>query len=196
MVDLFNSSTWEQDRAHMPLFMQNLNQEIRREGVHINVRIFILKILINNPTLFAPYASEWFEPVCKYITEKNNGGKGFHYFMRDLCTMIISWNYVPDETVGKNKVVCTSVVNTLVKCAADKAKLIFNTNIQIVAALIHRWRKLIALGKTTLTKMISMPDSNKEANLWRMTGIQVLALAVSFDLPLMEEPETKIAGLH
>jgi hypothetical protein len=31
----------------MPMFMQVLNDEIKRQDTHINVKIFILKILIN-----------------------------------------------------------------------------------------------------------------------------------------------------
>lgn len=46
MTELFGKN-WEQNRNVMPLFMQQLNAEIRRPDTHINVRIFILKILIN-----------------------------------------------------------------------------------------------------------------------------------------------------
>ena len=63
-----------------------------------------------SPTLFAPYAAQWFEPVAQYIIEKENGGKGFHYFMRDLCTLLISWmndrHFSPEET-PKNRLLCT-----------------------------------------------------------------------------------------
>ncbi len=47
MVELFAQQQWAQDRKQMPLFMQALNQEIRRPETHLNVKIFILKILIN-----------------------------------------------------------------------------------------------------------------------------------------------------
>lgn len=126
-----------------------------------------------------------------YITEKNNGGKGFHYFMRDLCTLLISWkDFVPEDS-SKNKQLCTQVINTLVKYSADKTKMIFNTNIQIVGSLLHRWRKgLVALNKDILTNMIAMDDKKEGSNLWKMTGIQILALAVAFDIPVLEKPET------
>lgn len=37
--------------------------------------------------------------------------------------------------------------------------------------------------------MIGMDDKKEGANLWRMTGIQVLALAVAFDVPVVEKAE-------
>ena len=46
MVELFGQ-TWEQDRTNMPLFMQALNSEVRRPETHLNIKIFVMKILIN-----------------------------------------------------------------------------------------------------------------------------------------------------
>ena len=62
--------------------------------------------------------------------------------------------------------------------------------IEIIATLLHKWRKLVAIGKDTLTMMVGMPDEKVNSNLWKMTGIQILALAVSFDIPILEKPET------
>ena len=76
-----------------------------------------------------PYAKDWFEPICKYIVDKNNGGSGFHYFLRDLTTMLVSWNFTPDDT-SKNRALCTEAINALIKCSADKTKMVFNTNIR------------------------------------------------------------------
>lgn len=80
--------------------------------------------------MFSPYAQHWFEPIANYIIEKNNGGKGFHYFVRDLCTMLISWSHYTPEETPRHKLLCTQVINTLIKYSADKAKIIFNTNIR------------------------------------------------------------------
>jgi hypothetical protein len=48
--------------------MQELASEIDREDCHLNIRIFLLKLLVNNSTMFKPYAAMWFEPICKFIT--------------------------------------------------------------------------------------------------------------------------------
>jgi hypothetical protein len=34
------------------------------------VKVFILKLLVNNPELFEPYAQFWIEPICNYIIGK------------------------------------------------------------------------------------------------------------------------------
>ena len=66
------------------------------------------------------------------------------------------------------------------------------TFVEIVGSLLHRWRKLIALNKDTLAMMVGMDDKKEGSNLWKMTGVQILALAVAFDVPLLEKPENVV----
>jgi DNA-dependent protein kinase catalytic subunit len=109
----------------MPLFAKYLHSEFQAPETHLNVKIFILKIISNNAKLFKPFADKWFEPICQYVILKDNGGKGFHYFLRDLCTMLISWNYVPVNPDDSSKLLMTKMVNSLILIAADEVKLIF-----------------------------------------------------------------------
>ncbi len=55
--------------------------------------------------------------------------------------------------------------------------------------MIHRWKRLIALDKGTLIKMVGFDDTKEGSNLWKMTGIQILALAVSFDVPVLDKTD-------
>lgn len=89
MSELFGADWQKNGPEQPPQFMQELAQEVDREDCHLNIRIFILKLLVNNSGLFKPYAAMWFEPICKFITQKQTGGKGFHYFLRDLTTLLI-----------------------------------------------------------------------------------------------------------
>lgn len=40
--------------------------------------------------------------------------------------------------------------------------------------------------------MVGMDDKKEGANLWKMTGVQILALAVAFDVPVLEKPESVV----
>ena len=46
------------------------------------------------------------------------------------------------------------------------------------------------MNKDTLTMMIGMDDKKEGSNLWKMTGIQILALAVAFEIPVIEKVES------
>lgn len=81
------------------MFMQALLLQVNNTKF-LNVRVFILKLLINNPEIFEPYAQYWILPICDYITGKQKNGKGFHYFHRDLITLLITWQRSKSYTVS------------------------------------------------------------------------------------------------
>lgn len=70
MYELFHSDWAKNGSESPPVFMQELVAEIEKEACHLNIKIFILKLLVNNSSMFKPYASMWFEPICKFITQK------------------------------------------------------------------------------------------------------------------------------
>ena len=104
---------------------------------------------------------------------QNTGGKGFHYFLRDLVTLLIQWSdeFQPRFEVARERTLCCKVLNNLIKLAADKSKYIFNINIEIVATLMLKWRHLVAVDKVTLCNMLNVPDSKEASHLWKMNAI-------------------------
>jgi hypothetical protein len=59
---------------------------------YLNLKIFVLKLLVNNQDLFKPFSAFWISPICEFIASNETGGKGFHYFLRDLTTLLILWS--------------------------------------------------------------------------------------------------------
>jgi len=47
----------------------------------------------------------------------------------------------------------------------------------------------VAVNKKALLKMISIDEKQDGSNLWKMNAIQILALTVSFDIPLLDNPD-------
>lgn len=62
-------------------------------------------------------------------------------------------------------------MNKLINITADKSKYIFNINIEIVAALMEKWRDVIALDKVRLGKMLSIDEKQEGSHLWKMNAI-------------------------
>ena len=50
--------------------------------------------------------------------------------------------------------------------------------------LLHKWRAVASLDKDMLIKMLSVPDATDGSHLWKMTAIQMIALACTFDVPV------------
>ena len=97
---------------------------------------------IFRPLLFKPYARYWFEPFLKYMIDKNTGGKGFHYFLRDLCAVLAAWNFVPEDSFN-NRRLASALINNLIKTSADKTKHIFTSN-------IRRYHKSFSIFRNSL----------------------------------------------
>ena len=125
-------------------------------NAHQNVKIFILKLLVNNPDLFKQYAEHWLEPICNFIVGKQKNGKGLHYFHRDLVTLLISWKGLYSVNQEKSGIL-SKLINTLIRIAADKQKHIFSINIEILAMLIREWKAYIVIEKEQLVKMLNDP---------------------------------------
>ena len=70
-------------------------------------------------------------------------------------------------------------------------KYIFNINIEILATLLLKWKHVVALDKVTLCNMLSVPDSKDGSHLWKMNAIQIIALASSFDVPVLSAEEQR-----
>lgn len=74
------SSQWSPDS--MPKWMEKLHSDYK--DVTRSAQFFILKLIVNRPDVFKPYAEHWFEYLAEYAISKENGGKGLHYFLRDI----------------------------------------------------------------------------------------------------------------
>jgi len=73
--------------------------------------------------------------------------------------------------------------------SADRIKVIFKQNIQIISTLLGQWKKLVCLDKVILCKMLTLPESKSESQLWRFNAIEIVALAVCFNIPIAQKPE-------
>lgn len=51
------------------------------------------------------------------------------------------------------------------------------------------WKKFIALDKWVVTKMLMLPDSEPKSQLWKMNAIEVLALAICNNIPIVPNTE-------
>jgi hypothetical protein len=65
MHELF-SSQWVP--GELPAFMKVLLDGFKAGA--LNMRIFILKLLVNNQELFQPFAKFWIPSICEFVTSK------------------------------------------------------------------------------------------------------------------------------
>ena len=109
--------------------------------------------------------------------------------MRDVCAVLLSWRAYKPENTAQNRQLCTTAINALVKYAADKMKRVFDSNIQIVGALLHKWKGMVTIDKRTITTMLQLGEGKKpvplDTHLWRMNAIQILSFCLLYGVPVV-----------
>ena len=180
----------------MPTWMSALHSEAIRTDIHLSLKIFLIKVVINRKDIFQPYARDWADVLLGYASDKNNGGKGFHYFLRDVCTTLVSWfnSGFKIEPSPENKQLCSKFMNQLIKVVADKSNFVFTNNLKIIADLMRNMSKLVYLDKTTINMMLSFDEKKDGAKLWRMTALITVDLALTYQVPLCEKFQDFIKG--
>jgi len=144
LVD-FLSSRFGETPSVFPNLTKNLLAEAERVGCPLAVKVFLIKVVLNRPAAFRSEAASWVAVLVDYASLAENGGQGFHYFLRDVCTTMIDWwamNPELGERLGyqeqseQKKRLC-AVLNRLIPlCASDNTEL-FRTNVAILRSLLR-----------------------------------------------------------
>lgn len=61
--------------TEMPKWMKEIHSKCVNATTHINIKLFLVKLVINRPEIFAPYASAWFRPLVQTILSHTNTPK-------------------------------------------------------------------------------------------------------------------------
>jgi hypothetical protein len=171
----------------MPPYIQEILSELKREDCSLNMKIFFIKIIINKPEIFEPYLQQFLLPLIKYSCDKNNGGKGFHYFLRDVATLIISNKNLKCEFNRENVEAMSNYINCLLKVSGDTKNIIFRTNLRIVSELMEKFKNVIYIQKKTILDMMKMEDNKPGSHIWKIVAVQALASAMEYNIPIGDE---------
>lgn len=152
----------------LPGFLQPIYSELMRKELHMNIRIFLLKILLNKPEIINCYGPTFFPLFITYLSEKSTGGKGFHYFFRDIATTTIDIfnknnfsQLFPSGMGNREKELLCKIINNMLKIAPDENKDVFRSNLDIWGWFLEKFREYVFVEKNTLGKMISIKEDEK-----------------------------------
>lgn len=142
--------SWSSD---LPQFMAFLRSKLSDPGTHINVKMFITKIIINRWVLFERYASYWFQPLAMFMLQTDNGGIGFHYMLRDVCYLFLQWtSFVPADT-SADRLLTSRFLQLVFKVSSDFGSedaeiwLKIRSNLRLVKLLVEKWKDRVDISK-------------------------------------------------
>jgi hypothetical protein len=99
---------------------------------HINIRLFVVRVILNVPDRFKPFSKTFISQLCEIIIQGDLFGSGFNYlikvyistwlcfhscFFKELVNLLIDWTS-SDETLAKmvDPVTTLKFMRKIMKC--------------------------------------------------------------------------------
>lgn len=179
------------------------------------VLLYMVKIIMNTPKEFAPYAERFLEPMviiaCKNVA---NGGTGIHYFVRDICTTLLRWvgmhdhdpNASPPIGLDSSSETCIEHIGALVahlithvlshQLSQTTWKKIFHANLSLIQDFVETFQparpseKYISVPADIFDGLLQADDARFKAG-----GIQALSLCLQNNVQIVDSA-TNLEGLY
>ena len=211
-----NKKIYSSSDSQLPLWMNEIKVKIEDNDVHSNVKLFLLRLILNCHAEFEPFAKYFTSVILKTISSEVfwNGSPIINYFSLDLIVMLLSWSYIPDVTKGKiiytwiiiiiiynliiimffsylaEKSVVESFVRILAKTASEAAsqREIMNYCRDVLKTIVEKWKS--CLEYVNYVDMFNRDDDLTK----NFAGIQILGYLLANNISPFQTltiPKTK-----
>ncbi|KAL9956083.1 hypothetical protein ACROYT_G037506 [Oculina patagonica] len=164
--------------TEMPTWMSPLHKKLTSASTHMNIRLFIAKLIINESKVFEPYAKFWLSPLMELILQmKENeqpGMEGISYFTVDLVVTMLSWSTtaVPEDNYDE-RFLASRLLEYLMSRTHHKSRSVFRNNLEIIKSMVEIWKKSLKVPTKVIFEAFANPDPTKRDN---AAGIQLLGI--------------------
>ncbi|OQR92335.1 DNA-dependent protein kinase catalytic subunit [Achlya hypogyna] len=170
--------------AVMPAWMEKLRQQLQYHP-SVVVRVFVARIVLNRPGLFAPYAAQWIAPLTEAMVVAPATGQ-FHYLLRDVCHLLLTPPSSGDITLLPWTTAARGVasdmspfVNHLMRVAAHASAWILRDNLYLIETALSTWPCYTVDMASVLALLAAEAPSPKETAAAHTTGLQLTAMLLS-----------------
>ncbi|ETM49450.1 hypothetical protein, variant 2 [Phytophthora nicotianae] len=174
-------SSWSEKA--MPGWMKKIFDVIVDPSTGLNVRLFVAKVVLNVPNVFAMYSSPWLRAVMEALLDASAAQKApeFNYILRDCCNLVLnSWK---DVAVSSLSDTASRFVNELVKICPELNNLIRNSNVLLITELIALWKDSASVDAGVLiTYMINDDDDSKMKSAKQFAALQIVSAMLTTGL--------------
>ncbi|XP_022778667.1 DNA-dependent protein kinase catalytic subunit-like isoform X5 [Stylophora pistillata] len=165
----------------MPAWMAPLHKKIASSSTHLNIRLFIAKLIINEAKIFEAHAKFWFNPLMELILQIKDtepaGTEGINYFIVDLVVTLLSWSTtaIPEDS-HNDRHLASRLLGFLMSRTRHRHRSLFRNNLEIVKSVVEIWKSILHVPAEVIFNSFSDPDPVKKDN---AVGIQLLGVVVA-----------------
>ena len=172
----------------MPAWMKTMVDGLLDTNHHVNVRLFLGKIIQMREAVFAPYASKIVVPLLKFIiTDVKDAGAGLHYYFRDLCVMLLNFGNAGKPDYKETRLV-SDFMSVLLKAVPSEDRTICKENVRLFRFFYKHWKDRFVLNKGLVNTLL-MQSKGKASMLARAVGLQIVSIIIA-NGKLAYDPDT------
>ncbi|RUS72684.1 hypothetical protein EGW08_019554 [Elysia chlorotica] len=165
----------------MPAWMPYLHEKLSNPSTHINIKLFVAKLIMNCSQTFKPYASFWLRPLCQLLFMSEVSEKGLNYFVVDLIVTMLSWHTVAiPEDSAEHRAMASRLVKFVTGNVYHHNRQIFRSNLDLLRTLLDCWADRVEVPYDIVYDLFHTKDA-KSPKL--AAGVQVLGVVVTGKFP-------------
>ncbi|XP_061175418.1 DNA-dependent protein kinase catalytic subunit-like [Saccostrea echinata] len=163
----------------LPAWMKCLNDKLKNPRTHINIKYFIVKLIINTAEIFRPYARDWIRPLTQLII--SGPFTSLNYFVIDIIVTIMSWHQVaiPQDTV-EDRAMSSRLVEFVMGYVYNDTRPVYRNNLELLKTLLQVWKDRVEVPYSIVYKHLKQPDETKKES---CVGIQLMGVVLSCKFP-------------
>jgi hypothetical protein len=141
----------------LPEHIEYMSRRLADPSAPLSMRLLLVKLILNRPLLFRPWASFWVPEIMKAMLDLSrmapnqetrsvlSSPNSFHYLLRDVCRLIAhSWSEETLKIVWKpalpsEQALCTDFLTHIIRCAPARVSALFQTHLGFIEKLMQRW---------------------------------------------------------
>ncbi|KAI9329679.1 NUC194 domain-containing protein [Zopfochytrium polystomum] len=193
---IWQLSQEEQISRDMPSWMKALLQKLEKRDTHINVVLFLTKIILNLPTLFSPFASSFWKPLARLVAAGDKYGSGLNYFIQDVLLLLIQWSgQNPEAFSGADLELVLSMTRWLVRHTANDSRARIRNNIRLIRSLMENLKNYLIAPTDVLTEFLAIEEGTTPAKPLYFTSVYYIQIFIAnsidpFDLRGLSSPDS------
>ena len=181
----------------MPSWMQEMYDKMSAPDTHVNIRLFIAKLVINRPQVFEPFGEHWWKPLSLLLVDSPSFGSGINYFVQDLCILLLSWAgksieasqgdkpswpaVLPSRTNEEDVRISSRLIAFLMANTYHATSFVMRNNLELVKGFLENWGPQLVIPTAVICDQFSRTVNKEEKD--NLVGIQLLGVVLTNNLP-------------
>lgn len=174
----------DQMPTEMPPWLQFIHRKISDYNTHENVKLFLIRGIINTKNVFKSYAKFLYTPLISFIVNSTTlCSDGYiDYFTLDLMVLLLSWHTFGIPESSDRKIVNKLFEKLMKNCYHDNRPVLKN-NLELLKTMTECWKPLIEVPAGIINTFLQSNDEAKQT-----TGVQLFGVVLANDVQNYDFP--------